>query len=66
MGLGGVNDVNDVNRMTIGLLTVGLESSRQSYVAPYGDIGAACLFYQKKQIHKHTNTQILKHTNTIW
>ena len=36
--------------------------SRQSYVAPYGDIGAACLLYQKKQIHKHSNTQIQSYT----
>ena len=32
---------------------------------PYGDIGAACLFYQKKQIHKHSNSQIHKYSKDV-
>ena len=43
--------------------------SRQSYVAPYGDIGAPAFSikrnkYTNTQIHKYTNTQIHKYTNT--
>ena len=42
------------------LLIVELES-RQSYVAPYGDIGAPAFSIKR---NKYTNTQIHKYTNT--
>ena len=50
------------------LLIVELES-RQSYVAPYGDIGAPAFSikrnkYTNTQIHKYTNTEIHKYTKT--